>query len=115
MEDAAGVAITDGGDELLEVATGLVFVETAFVGDFREEFAAFGEFHDEVDFGLGGENLVEPHDVRLAEAAHDGDLALHVPGESVSCDFLLVDHLHRHALPVLRVPRVVHLRERAAS
>ncbi|KAF1891010.1 hypothetical protein Lal_00001145 [Lupinus albus] len=83
--------------------------------NFSEKFTTANEFDYEEDLRLCGENFVETHDVRVVELAHDRDLALHVSGEACSGEFLLVDYLHRHALTRFHVPRVVHLRERAAS
>lgn len=77
VKDAARVAITDGGDQLLEILTAKIFVEPTF-GNLGEELAALDELHDEVDLGLAGQNLEELDDVGVAQAAHDSDLALDV-------------------------------------
>lgn len=113
MEDAARVAVADGGDELVEVPPAEILHE-ATLGDLPEELSAADEVHDEEDFAFGGENLVETHDVGVVEPAHDGDFTLHVSGEARSVELLLVDDFHGHALPRLHVARVLHLREGAA-
>ncbi|KAK6927183.1 hypothetical protein RJ641_008902 [Dillenia turbinata] len=113
VEDATGVAVSDGGDKLLEVAAAEVLGEAA-LGDLGEELAAFEEFHDEVDLGLRSENLVKLDDVGVVEAAHDGDLALdvgHQGGGGAADKPLLADDLDGHALPRTHLPRVVHLGE----
>ncbi|KAK6935645.1 hypothetical protein RJ641_032675 [Dillenia turbinata] len=113
VEDAAGVAVGDSGDELLEVAAAEVLREAA-LGNLGEELAALEEFHDEVDLGLRSEDLVKLDDVGVVEAAHDGDLALdvgHQGGGGAAGEPLLADDLDGHALPGIHLPRVVHLGE----
>ncbi|RDX80669.1 hypothetical protein CR513_38752, partial [Mucuna pruriens] len=83
VENAAGVAVSDGGDELVEVSPAEVLGEAA-LGDLGEELAAADEVHDEENFGLSGEDLVEAHDVGVVEPAHDRDFALHVSGQTRS-------------------------------
>lgn len=113
MEYTVRVAVADGGDELVEVPPTEILHETT-LRDLPEELTAADEVHDEEDFGFGGENLVETHDVGVVELAHDGDFTLHVSGEARSVELLLVDDFHGHALPRLHVARVVHLREGTA-
>ncbi|KAK9087430.1 hypothetical protein Syun_029824 [Stephania yunnanensis] len=67
VEDAARVAILDGGDKLVEVPTAKIFGESA-LGEPGEELAALEELHGEEDLGLGGEDLVELDDVGVREA-----------------------------------------------
>ena len=112
VEDAAGVAEAHGGDELLEVAARVVLPESA-LGDAGEELAAADELHDEVDLSLGGHDLEQVHDVRVADAAQHGDLALDVRDEPALDGLLLVEHLDGNAVPGADVPREVHLREGA--
>ena len=58
--DAARVAISYGGDQLLKVTMGEVLGEAA-AGNARVELAAAGELEDEVDLGAGGEDLGSCH------------------------------------------------------
>ncbi|KAI6680312.1 hypothetical protein NL676_034193 [Syzygium grande] len=46
------MAVTDGGDQLLEVAVGEVLGEVA-LGDLGEELASIGELHDNVNLETG--------------------------------------------------------------
>ena len=108
--NAAEVAEGHGGDELLEVFTGDVFFKPPF-GDFVEELAASDVLHDEVDLGLGGHDLEELDDVRVADAAEDGDLAFDVCDQTAFEDFLFVDHFDRDAFSGGCVARKVHLGE----
>ncbi|RYR16813.1 hypothetical protein Ahy_B03g061697 [Arachis hypogaea] len=95
---------------MLEILSSEVFLEAAF-GDLVEELAAADVLHDEVDLGFGGHDFEELDDVRVADAAEDGDLALDVGDEAALEDLLLVDDLDGDALTGLDVARVVHLRE----
>jgi len=79
VENAARVAVPDGGDQLLEEPSRKIFAESTF-RDSPEELAPFREFQDEVDFRLGRQHFVEFHDVRVVKTAHNGNLALHVGG-----------------------------------
>ena len=115
VKDAAGVAVTNGGDKLVEVAAAEILGEPA-LGDLGEELAAFGEFHDEEDLGFGGEDLREAHDVGVTQAVHDSNLPLHVGSVKASLvQPLLAHYFDRHALPRLRVPPSVHFCERPTS
>lgn len=75
VEDAAGVAVADGGDELLEELAGLVLRAATVFGYFGEQLAALGELEDEEDLGFGGEDLDEADDVGVTEATEDGHFA----------------------------------------
>lgn len=114
VEHAARVAEPDGGDELLEVAPRGVLLEPP-LGDAAEQLPAADELHHEVDLGLGGHHLEQPHDVGVADAAEDGDLPLDVRDEAVPHRLLLVEHLDRDRLPGIRAPRLVHLGEGAVA
>lgn len=117
VEDAVLVAESEGGDDLLEVSSGGGFGEAAATAELGEELTALGELHYEVDFGFGGQYLVEFEDVGVVvEAAHGGDLAedagLHggVDGGG------LVDHFHGHlGVGVVQQPAEVYLGEAAAA
>ena len=110
VEDAAGVAEGDGGDELLEVLAGDLLLEPP-LGDFVEELAAADVLHDEVDLGFRGHDLEELDDVGVADAAEDGDLALDVGDEAALEDLLLVDDFDGDALVCLDVAGEVDLGE----
>lgn len=108
--DAAGVAESDGGNQLLEIFPGNFFLE-ATLGDLVEKLAAADELHDEVDLGLGGHDLEQLDDVGMPNTAENGDLALDVGDEPTLQDLLLVDDFDGHALAGLGVAGMVHLRE----
>lgn len=114
VEDAARVAEADGGDELLEVPARGVLLEAA-LGDAGEELPAADELHDEVDLGLCCHDLEEAHDVGVADAAEDGDLALDLRDEAVAERLLLVEHLDGDGLPGVGVAGVVDLGEGAVA
>ena len=115
VEDPAGVAVSDGGDKLLEVAAAEIFREAGF-GDLGEKLAALDEVHDEIDLRLGGEDLVELDDVGVVEPPHDGNLALDVGHQAArGGDLLLADNLDGHALPRAYISRVVDLGKGPAS
>ena len=63
MVDSPRVAVTDGGDQLLEVTTAEILAEASEFGDFVEELSSFDELHREEDLCLRGHDLVEPDDV----------------------------------------------------
>nr|GME08793.1 Os05g0514250 [Ipomoea batatas] len=75
--DAAGVTVTDGGDELLKVLTAEILTEPPF-SHLREQLPAFRELHHEIDLRLGSENFQEAHDMMVAQPAHDRNLPFHV-------------------------------------
>ncbi|KAK3006603.1 hypothetical protein RJ639_016498 [Escallonia herrerae] len=104
--DSAGVAVSDGGDELLKVLAAEIFAEFAF-GDLGEELAALDELHDE--------DFEELDDVGVTQAAHDGYLALDVGHQARAYDLLLVDDFDGDAQAGLDVPGVVDLGEGAAA
>ncbi|CAH9129316.1 unnamed protein product [Cuscuta epithymum] len=114
VENAARVAVPDGGDELPEILPAEILAESA-LGDPGEELPALDELHDEIDLGLGGQDLEELDDVGVVEAAHDGDLALDVSDQGGAGDLLLIDHFDRDALPVPDVPGMVDFGEGAAT
>lgn len=114
VKDASGMAVTDGGDELLEIATAEILAEPP-LGDLGEELTAFGEFHDEEDLRFGGEDLQEAHDGGVAQAVHDSDLPLDVGVKASLVQPLLAHRFDRNALPRPYVPASVHFRERPTS
>lgn len=76
------MAVPYGGDQLPEIFPAETFSETV-ARDSGEQLAALGELHDEDLLRLGVEDFGEEDDVRVAEAAHDGDLSLDLHRESV--------------------------------
>ena len=110
MEDASRVAVSDSGDELLEESTAEIFREAAG-GQLGEELAAFGELHDEVDLGFGGEDFGELDDVGVAKPPHDGNLAADIGREPVFEHLVLADALDGGALRRGEFPGVVDLGE----
>ena len=90
--------------------------EAAAAGELGEELAATGEVDDEVDLGLGGEDLVDFEDVGVVvEAAHGVDLT-HDAGLHGGVHRLgLVDGLHGYRGAVEEGARLVDLSEVAAA
>uniref|UniRef100_A0A7N0RIN9 Uncharacterized protein n=1 Tax=Kalanchoe fedtschenkoi TaxID=63787 RepID=A0A7N0RIN9_KALFE len=88
VEDAAGVAVADGGDELVEVFTADILAESSS-GDLGEKLAALLVFHNDVDFGFGGHDLTQLDDVGVVHPAHDVDFSLDLRGQPSGDDPLL--------------------------
>ena len=108
------MAVPYGGDQLPEILPAELLRESV-ARDSREQLAALGQLHDEVDLRLGGEDLGEEDDVRVAEAAHDRDFPLDVRRESVF-QTLLLDDFDRDAFAaVVEILRLVDFGERAAA
>ncbi|KAH0849759.1 hypothetical protein HID58_091331 [Brassica napus] len=79
----ARVPLPYGGDQLPEIFPAETFSETVLETRGKEQLAALCELHDEDLLRLGVEDFGEEDDVRVAEAAHDGDLSLDLRRESV--------------------------------
>ncbi|CAA7392921.1 unnamed protein product [Spirodela intermedia] len=92
VEYTPRVAVTHGGDELLELT-------------------ALHELHDEVDLRSRGEDLGEADDMGVAEPPHDGDLPLDVRRQPSLDNPLLADALHGGALARADILREVDLGE----
>lgn len=92
VEDATCVAVEEGRDELMEIATGGGFRElgSAVVKDLGKEIPAGGKIHDEIDLGSGGHELMEMNDVGMGKAAHGGDLGDDAIGETSTDDLSFV-------------------------
>ncbi|CAM0910337.1 unnamed protein product [Alopecurus aequalis] len=103
------------GHELLEDAARLAFFHAAVNRDVAVERAATDVLHDDEDARLAGHDLVELHDVGVAQAAHDGDLALDLVDRAELDELLLVHDLDCHLLLGVRVPREVHFGEVALA
>ncbi|KAF1876574.1 hypothetical protein Lal_00021130 [Lupinus albus] len=70
------------------------------------EVAAWGELHDKVDLCFCGEDFEEFRNVRVAQSAHDRDLAFYLRRVTVFKNFFLAHGLNCHALSGYHVPRV---------
>lgn len=114
--DAMAVAEAESGDELREVAAGEGLREAAAAGELGEELAATGEVDDEVDLGLGGEDLVDFEDVGVVvEAAHGVDLADYAWLHAGVNGFRFVDDFHGHGGTVDEGSPLVDLGEAATA
>lgn len=80
-----------------------------------EQLAAPNVLHNKEDLGLGRHDLEQLHNIRVPDAAEDGDLALDVGDEPALEDLLLVDDLDGDVLPGLDVAGVVDLGEGAVA
>ncbi|GMP33991.1 hypothetical protein CsSME_00007063 [Camellia sinensis var. sinensis] len=110
MKDAARMAESYGGDQLLEIPTAEIFAKPS-LRDLREQLASLHELQHEVDLRLRSQNLEQPHDVRMTQPAHDRDLSVNMRREAFFKNFLLANGLDRDALACPDVPSVIHLRE----
>uniref|UniRef100_A0A7N0ZV18 Uncharacterized protein n=1 Tax=Kalanchoe fedtschenkoi TaxID=63787 RepID=A0A7N0ZV18_KALFE len=88
VEDVAGVAVADGGDELIEVFMAEILAESSS-GDLGEKLAALLIYHNDVDFGFGGHDVTQLDDVGVVHPAHDGDFSLDLRGQPSGDDPLL--------------------------
>ena len=93
VEDPAGVAEADGGDEVLEVAARNVLLEAA-LGDAGEELAAADELHDEVDLASCRHDLMELNNAFVRYQPHGCDLTPDLLREPNLEHLLLVQNLY---------------------
>nr|CAB3468141.1 unnamed protein product [Digitaria exilis] len=113
-----GVAVVERRHQLLEHTPRGGLTDATAGDEVGVEGAAGDELHDHEDGALGGHHLVDAHDVGVAHAAHDVDLAHHLPlhlhvaglGQVV-----LVHDLDGHMVTGLQVHRTVHFGEAALA
>ena len=75
MDDAPGVAVAHGGQDLRKDPACLRLCHPPVFDHVVEDLPVGGVLGDDVDHGLGLHHLVEADDGRVGEAAHDLDLA----------------------------------------
>lgn len=76
VRDFVRVEVFDGFEDLKVVVRGFGLLEAFLLDDSLEELAAADVLHDEVDLGVGLEDLEELDDVGVAKLAEDVDFSL---------------------------------------
>nr|KYP75810.1 hypothetical protein KK1_020016 [Cajanus cajan] len=102
------VAKIDSTDQLLKVLPCLVLMESTFSYPV-EKFTPFGIFYDEVNLGLGGQNLIKLQNIGVFNQFHNRYLSLGLILQPNFQNFLLVDHLNGNTLTSSEVPCMVNL------
>mmetsp|Transcript_462 Transcript_462/g.1694 ORF Transcript_462/g.1694 Transcript_462/m.1694 type:complete len:352 (+) Transcript_462:415-1470(+) len=100
VDDVLRVHVGHGRDDLLGQALRLVLPELPARHDEVEELSAAHELHDNVQLGLGLDDLLQLDDVRVAQALEDVDLVVELRDQAavLRLDLALVDDLHRQLL-----------------
>mmetsp|Transcript_22937 Transcript_22937/g.71285 ORF Transcript_22937/g.71285 Transcript_22937/m.71285 type:complete len:365 (-) Transcript_22937:220-1314(-) len=110
VHDVVEVQVAHGAHDLLHERRGglLVVVVLRQAVEPVQELAALAVLHDEPEVLLVREALVEPHNVRVVQLAHDCNLVLELLELRIVLDRREGQHLHGELLARVAVPHQAH-------